>query len=132
MRRLKSPQQQIEIAVTRQQDDAIHVRRRGETIDRDPNVPVALSGAIFTLYIRFQLYVKANMRQRRLKFDLPRIATINGVRGGLFNPPHQLETLPEFTIVKLPTVPIPCRVVDVLHINENRQLLHREIQSILL
>src|ERR1700722_3103950 len=117
--------QQIEIAVARRQHDNIRLRREFEHVQGDAHVPVAFCGAVGSLNEGPQFHFEANRAQDVLKLILLRIAAVDRERGRLDDLPAAGGFVPKTVVIEVAREALPRRVVDILHIDEDRHLLRR-------
>jgi len=69
------------------------------------------------------------MLECTLEFLLLRVAAFYGVSVGMHYLASRSDALPQSTIVELPRVGVPRRVVDVLHVGEDRYPVHGSLGS---
>src|SRR3984957_7045319 len=117
--------QKIEITVARRQHDNIRLRREFEHVQGDAHVPVAFGGAVVSLNEGPQFHFEANRAQDVLKLILLRIAAVDRERGRLDDLPAAGGFVPKTVVIEVAREALPRRVVDILHIDEDRHLLRR-------
>ncbi|RMN04452.1 hypothetical protein ALQ69_05486 [Pseudomonas savastanoi pv. glycinea] len=118
-------EQHVEIAITRCQHDFVDLRCEIHDIDGNADIPVPFRRTVATLDVRLEPDGKPQIAQDLLELLLFAVATIDGVGKRVNNLAALADIRPQGGVIEMTAMRLAHGVIQVLHVGEHRDLLHR-------
>jgi hypothetical protein len=118
------PDSQVEVAIAGRQHRDVDLICEFNHVEGNAHVPVTLRGAITSLNEGLELNLKADRLKNLLEPDLLLVLPVDGVGKGSDDFSSRSDLIPERPVVEVTSVDLLDRVIDVLHVYEDRDSIH--------
>jgi hypothetical protein len=118
------PDDEVEVAIAGRQHGHVDLLCELDHVEGDAHVPVTLRGAIASLNEGLELHLEADGLEDLLEPDLLPVPAIDSVGEGPDDLSSRGDLIPERLVVEMTSVALLHRVVDVLHVHEDRDSIH--------
>jgi len=118
------PDRQVEIAIAGHQHRYVDLIGEFDHVEGNAHVPVTLRGAITSLNEGLELNLEADRLKNLLELDLFLVLPVDGVGKSPDDFSSRSDLIPERPVVEVTSVDLLDRVIDVLHVDEDRNSIH--------
>ena len=115
---------EVEVAIAGRQHGHVDILCELDHVEGDAHVPVTLRGAIASLNEGLELHLEADGLKDLLEPDLLLVPEIDSVGEGSDDLSSSGDLIPEYLVIEMTSVALLHRVVDVLHVHEDRDSIH--------
>jgi hypothetical protein len=118
------PDRQVEVAIAGHQHRYIDLTCEFDHVEGNAHVPVTLRGSITSLNEGLELNLEADRLKNLLELDLFLVLPVDGVSKSSDDFSSCSDLIPERPVVEVTSVDLLDRVIDVLHVYEDRDSIH--------